>query len=204
MASRADVGVLGDAHIVSERDVVEVVQVDVGPDPRVVTDGQLPRPLDTDPVADQNTLADVRTEPPQQRDPHTVRTPDPGEHGSLDHHPEGLRDETAALVVRLSAARGQRAAGDRCGHFRFPPGRALPLKTSQVATTSTVAARLRGTPARSACEHPVHQLLRQRECRGSRRRRSVTNMGDGALGRDDEIVYQRAVPRDRLRADAGV
>jgi len=48
---------LRNAHVGSDDDVVDVVKLRVGADPRIVPDRELPRPLNSDSVPDQDALA---------------------------------------------------------------------------------------------------------------------------------------------------
>ena len=117
MAASADVGVLGNDHVVAQGDVVEVIQIDVGAHPGVVADGQLPRPLDTDPVTHQYPIAELGAERAQDCYARAVGAPDAGEDGALHGHPQGLPEDSATLIVGPPQTRCQRAFGDRNRHI---------------------------------------------------------------------------------------
>ena len=115
----ADVGLLlGDAEIVvAEGDVIEVVQFDIGADPELSPMARFPRPLDANPVPDQDTVADHgRRSCATARDA-PVGAPHPRKI-SPELQPREFGDDTASLV-RPRAARAQGSVRDRSGRQRF-------------------------------------------------------------------------------------
>ena len=65
MAAGAQEHVPRNTDIRPDDDVVEAVQSGARPDPGVVSDRKLPRPLNRHPTPDQHAFADLRAEPAQ-------------------------------------------------------------------------------------------------------------------------------------------
>lgn len=99
MATGAHIGVLGDADVVTDGDVVEVIQLNISANPGVVADGQLPGPLDSDSVPYEDSVADLSAEDSQQTDPESIGAPYVGRNQTLNGHPRELPGKTSTLLV---------------------------------------------------------------------------------------------------------
>ena len=112
VAPRTEERALRQADVLADRDRLEVEQPDVLADPAVVADAELPRPQDAHAVPDEDALADVGTERPEQLRPPGLGTPPRHEDEVHRGEPRGLPVLAAASVVAVAGERTQRPYGN--------------------------------------------------------------------------------------------
>lgn len=99
MTSGAEQGLLGDANMGAYDDRLQVEQPGPFADPGVVTNLELPRPVDAHPVPDEHPGADPRAKEPQDGHPDPRRTPPPHKDRAGDEEPESLDQLVPAYVI---------------------------------------------------------------------------------------------------------
>ena len=107
MASRAQENALRHTNIAPDRDGFEVQDPDVFAYPGAISDAELPRPVNTHAMADQNVIPDRRSEPTQDGDAQRDRAPPAHHDQPRDEHPGNLPECTATAVVSTSRKIGQ-------------------------------------------------------------------------------------------------
>lgn len=114
VTTRAEECLLRDADVGADGDGLKIEQPGAFADPGSVTDGEFPWPMNTHPVADEHTLADLGAEGSQDRHSQFGRAPPSDKDGARDEHPERLNDLVSADFI-ASAREAAEVTGARHG-----------------------------------------------------------------------------------------